>query len=96
MSSVTQSVQFKNISATTAAFPLKGGKYALLAIGAGGAGTFDFQSLAADNSTWVPPITQITAASFAQYLSIDLSPGQYRFAITTYTGVYISLTSVPY
>jgi hypothetical protein len=95
MSSVTESKQFSNISATTAAFTLKGGKYGITVKATGASGTIDLKALAVDGVTWVAAITQITGAAPAVYVTADLPPGQYRVEIGTYTGVYVAITSVP-
>jgi hypothetical protein len=92
MSSVIDGKGFSNISATTAAFALKGGKYAAVVSATFGGGNVQLQTLALDGSTWVNVGTSITAAGLSNY---DLSPGQYRLAITTATAVYASLFGVP-
>src|SRR5262245_42750613 len=49
----TESVQFKNIAATTAAFALKGGKYSLIVTATFGGGNLQLQALALDGTTWI-------------------------------------------
>ena len=88
----TESHQFSNISATTAAFGLYGGKYALTAAATWGGGNAQLQSLATDGSTWLNVGSSITANGLSTY---DLPPGQYRIAITTATAAYLALTTVP-
>jgi hypothetical protein len=90
--SATESRQFNNISATTAGFTLRGGKYALIVTATFGGGSVQLQVLAADNATWVPLGTALTAAGNQTF---DLPPATYRIAVTTATAVYASLTSVP-
>jgi hypothetical protein len=51
MSAPTESKQFSNIAATTAAFTLKGGKYVLIATATFGGGNIQLQILALDGST---------------------------------------------
>jgi hypothetical protein len=93
MSSVTESVKFSNIGAiTTAAFTLKGGKYAIVTKSTG-AGTIDLTVMAADNTTFVKTITSI--ATVTGYAVIDLPPGQYRFEVATFTANFLSVNSVP-
>lgn len=92
MSSVTESKQFSNISATTAQFTLKGGKYAVSAVATFGGGSVTLQGLAFDLTTFVTVVAAFTAAGYAV---IDLPPGQYRFTIATATAVFCSVTSVP-
>lgn len=87
-----ESKQFSNISATTAAFSLKGGKYALIASATFGGGNLQLQALAMDGSTYVNVGSSITAAGLTTY---DLPPGTYKIAVTTATAVYVSLTSIP-
>ncbi|MFO1099746.1 MAG: hypothetical protein U1E81_16135 [Xanthobacteraceae bacterium] len=87
-----ETVKFSNISATTAAFTLKGGKYAIVASATFGGGNLQLQALAADGSTYVNVGSSITAAGLTTY---DLPPGSYKIAVTTATAVYVSITSVP-
>jgi hypothetical protein len=86
---------FTTISATTAAFPLTGGKYAASATATFGGGSVKLQTLLADGSTWqsVSSVTDFTAAGFG---TVDLPPGQYRFTIATATAVFCAVTRVPY
>jgi hypothetical protein len=94
MSSVTESIKFTNISATTPAFGLKGGKYGIVAVGTWGGGTAKLQIQAGDGTTY---LSLRAATDFAAngYVATDLPVGQYRVTIATATGVYISITSVP-
>lgn len=92
MSSVlsNNSAAFSNISATTAAFTLTGGKFGVCVIGSS-FGTVTLQALAGDGSTWV---TALTAFSANGYAAVDLPPGQYRFAVSGTTGVYANVTPI--
>ncbi len=92
MSSVVDGAGFSNISATTAAFRLKGGKYAIVASATFGGGNLQLQTLANDNSTYVNVGSSITAAGLSTY---DLPPGQYKIAVATATAVYVTITGVP-
>lgn len=92
MSSVAESKQFSNISASTAAFTLKGGKYAVAVVATFGGGSVTLQGLAFDGTTFVTVLAAFTAAGFA---TVDLPPGQYRLTIATATAVFASVTSVP-
>lgn len=85
---------FSNISATTAAFTLNGGKYAASAVATFGGGSVKLQTLLQDGSTWqsVSSGTDFTVAGFS---SVDLPPGQYRFTIATATAVYCAVDRVP-
>jgi hypothetical protein len=66
-----------NISATTAAFNLKGGRYAITAMGTS-FGTLTLQIQAADESTYLTAATAISANGVAL---VDLPPGLYRWAL---------------
>jgi hypothetical protein len=74
---VSETKAFSNISATTAAFLLKGGKYFLSCI-ASTYGTVTLQTLGADGSTW---LTAATAFAANGTETADLCGGQYRFAL---------------
>ena len=84
-----ESKQFSNISATTPAFPLKGGRYGLAI--AGTITSVQLQALALDGSTFVTAGSALTSAGYA---SFDLPAGQYRLSVNA-TGLYASLTSIP-
>jgi hypothetical protein len=94
MPTATESKTFSNIGATTAAFALRGGKYAVTAVATFGGGSVKFQILGADGSTFisVSSATDFTAAGEA---TIDIPPGQYRFTVTTATAVFASVARVP-
>lgn len=85
---------FSDISASTAAFGLEGGKYAVDVLATFGGGSVKLQKLAGDGSTYlsVSSSTDFTAAGYA---TVDLPPGQYRFTIATATAVYAELERVP-
>lgn len=81
-----------NISATTDAFFLTGGKYGIAVLATFGGGNVVLQGLGPDGSTYVPMHTAITAAGVA---TVDIPPGQYRWAVTTATAVYASVARIP-
>lgn len=85
---------FQNISATTAQFPLFGGRYQVNVIATFGGGSVKLQRLAADNTTWqsVATATDFTAAGLAV---VELPAGSYRFTIATATAVYAGLDRIP-
>lgn len=85
---------FSNISASTAAFPLNGGKYAVDVVATFGGGSVKLQKLAGDGSTYVS-VASTTDFSAAGHGVADLAPGQYRFTIATATAVYVGVTRVP-
>jgi hypothetical protein len=94
MSTATEIKSFSNIAASTAAFLLKGGKYAVAVLATFGGGSVKFQTLGPDSSTFlsVSGATDFTAAGEA---TVDIPPGQYRFTIATATAVFASVASVP-
>ena len=83
---------FANISATTAAFKLGGGRYNAAAIIAGG--TAKLQTLGPDGASW---LSISTASDFAAngFATVDLAPGQYRFTLAGASGVSCSVWRVP-
>jgi hypothetical protein len=86
-----ESHQFSNISASTGAFTLLGGKYGLDVSATFGGGNVQLQMLSVDNQTWVNVGSSITTNGASTY---DLPPGQYQIAITTATAVYAALTKI--
>ncbi|WGS23376.1 MULTISPECIES: hypothetical protein [unclassified Bradyrhizobium] len=86
---------FTNISASTTAFALNGGKYGVDAVATFGGGSVKLQKLLGDGTTYqsVSTATDFTAAGYAV---IDLPPGQYRFTIATATAIYCAVTRIPY
>ena len=87
-----QSKLFSNFAADTAAFPLYGGKFQVAAIATWGGGNLVLEQLGPDNTTWLPVHTALTANGVAV---IDIPPGQFRFNITTATGIYAVVTRIP-
>jgi hypothetical protein len=85
---------FLNISATTAAFTLQGGKYAACAVATFGGGSVKLQTLLADGSTW-QSVSSATDFTTAGYGVVDLPPGQYRFTIAAATAVFCAVVRVP-
>ena len=92
MATASDGKSFSNISATTAAFSLLGGKYAAVVTATFGGGNVQVQTLSIDGSTWINVGAAITAAGVATF---DLPSGQYRLAVTTATAVFASLTRIP-
>jgi hypothetical protein len=89
MATATESKQFSNIAANTAAFALRGGNYVLT--GSGTITSIQLQVMSLDGVTWINVGTALTAAGLVAY---SLAPGSYRLAITG-TAIYAALTSVP-
>lgn len=81
-------------AATSAAFELKGGRYAFEFMGTG-TGTVDLKIVGPDGVTLLAcGLTQITAT--AGWQVIDLPPGQYKVVIATFTANYVTISRVPY
>ncbi len=72
-----ESTQFSNISATTAAFQVMGGRYGITCMGTG-FGTVTLQTLAGDGSTYLTAATAIAANGVT---IVDLPAGTYKFAL---------------
>jgi hypothetical protein len=87
----TESHQYSNISATTGAFALLGGKYEFSVAATFGGGNVQLQTLSLDGSTWINAGSSVTVNGIS---TLELAPGQYRIAITTATAVYASLTTI--
>lgn len=85
---------FQNISATTAAFELRGGKYLAQCVATFSAGNVHLQVLGPDGTTWqdVGASTNFTVAGVAV---VDLPNAQYRWTVTTATAVYVSVNRIP-
>lgn len=94
MTTAVDGFGFSNISASTAAFKLKGGAYGVTATATFGGGSVKLQRLALDGSTYVSmsSSTDFTAAGGAL---VNLPPGTYRFTIATATAVYAEVQGVP-
>jgi hypothetical protein len=83
-----------NISATPAAFNLKGGVYLLDVIATwNSTGTVTLARLGPDGSTYLTAATAISANGNSG--AIALPPGTYQLIIATATAVYASLTRIP-
>jgi hypothetical protein len=88
------SVSFSNIAATTAAFTLAGGYFMIAVVATFGGGNVELQALGPDQSTWLSLPTALKLSANGMIAGY-LPPGQYRFTITTATGVYCSAAGVP-
>src|SRR5262249_57276016 len=92
MPTASDGQSFSNISATTAAFKLGGGRYNAAAIIS--AGTAKLQALGPDGAMWL----SISAASdFGAncFATVDLAPRQDRFTLAGASGVACSVYRVP-
>lgn len=83
--------EFKNISATPAAFTLRGGQYAVTVTATWGGGSATLQRRATDGSTFV---TCLTAFNADGYATVNLPSGTYRLLIATATALYADVVSV--
>jgi hypothetical protein len=92
MATSTENVSFSNISATTASFALRGGKYAIAA-SATGAGTMGLQMQSPDGATFIAVHTAFAAVT--GFVTVDLSPGIYKFVIATFTAIFASICRIP-
>lgn len=95
MATATEANRQSNISATTSAFALRGGRYMCAASATWGGGTVKLQVLGPDDSTYLdlPTGTSFTANGTAA--ALDLPPGQYRVNVATATAVYFSVVRIP-
>lgn len=84
-------VAFANITADTAAFTLRGGRYAVEAVATWGGGSATLKRLSNDGTTYVAVLTAITAN---QFVITDLPSGTYLWAVATATGVYLEIESI--
>jgi hypothetical protein len=83
-----------NISATTAAFSLIGGKYGVDVLGTWGGGSVKLQRVAGDGTSLVSVglATDFTANGFA---TVDLPADNYKIVVATATGVYVQIRRIP-
>ena len=89
---LNRTVTFSNISATTAAFVMRGGVYGVTARSATwSAGSATLQRLAPDAATYVTCLTPFAADGYA---TVQLPPGTFRMLILTATGVYVDIVAI--
>lgn len=86
-------VSFTALSASTAAFTVLGGRYAIAVNATWGGGSATLQALMPDGTTYVTVLTAFTGDGAA---IVDLPPGTYKIAIATATAVQGFLIRVPY
>ncbi|MGJ5120964.1 hypothetical protein [Bradyrhizobium oligotrophicum] len=94
MATATDGASVSNVSASSSAFALRGGKYGVNAVATFGGGSVKLQILQADGSSYVS-VSSATDFTAAGYGTVDLPPGQYRFTIATATAVYANVTRIP-
>jgi hypothetical protein len=94
MATAVDAAGFSNISASTAAFKLKGGSYGVTANATFGGGSVKLQRLTLDGTTYVSMAStgDFTAAGGA---ILSLPPGTYRFTVATATAVYAEVQGIP-
>ena len=100
MATSTETVVFKNFSATPAKFSVLGGRYAFIAAGVWGSGTLVLNQLAADGTTYTlvadPLNSGATLNSATNFEVVDLAPGGYQIAVGgTVSGMYAALCRIP-
>lgn len=79
-------------AATSAGFPLVGGKYAIMYAGTG-AGTVDLKLVGPDGTTLIAcGVTQIVATT--GYQAVSLPPGTYKGVISGFTANYLSVVRI--
>jgi hypothetical protein len=93
MPTAVDAKSFSNISATTAAFTLKGGYYVVAAIFAGT--SIELQALGPDQQTFLSLPTPARLMASGMISAAYLPPGQYRFTLTGVTGADCSVAGVP-
>lgn len=83
---------FSNISATPAAFKLRGGNYGITVhADTWGGGSVTLQRLCPKAATYV---TVVTAFAADGYASANLPSGTYQLTIATSTGIYADVVSI--
>lgn len=85
-----ETFSFNNISASTAAFVLRGGNYGLTCHATWGGGNVALQRLSPDGSSYVTVITALTADGYG---NANLPSGSYRLQVTTATAVYCDVVA---
>lgn len=94
MSRALETVKYTGLSGTQngAVFGLNGGVYQVTAIATWGGGNVELFQLGADQSTWLSVTDPITENGGD---TIYLPPGNFRWSITTATGVTLCVSRVP-
>lgn len=86
-----ENIAFSNISASTAAFKLRGGNYGVTAKATWGGGSVTLQRLSTDGVTYV---TVMTAFAADGYASANLPSGTYKLTVVTSTAIYVDVVSI--
>lgn len=85
-----ENIAFKNISATPAAFTLRGGNYGVTVHATWGGGSVTLERLSPDGSTYVSTGIAFTADG---YQNVNLPSGTYELVVATATAIYIDVVS---
>jgi len=80
-----------NISATTAALVLTGGRYGIDYVASWLGGSVTLQKLAGDHVTWV---TAATAWLANGYAVVDIPGGTYRLLVVSSSSIYVTITRI--
>jgi hypothetical protein len=83
-----------NISATTAAFTLAGGKHGVDAIATWGGGSVKLQRVAGNGSS-LASVSSATDFSANGFATVDLPAGSYKLVVDTATGAYVQVRRIP-
>jgi hypothetical protein len=85
--------EFSNITANTADFTLRGGRYGIDVVANFGGGSVKLQKKSKDGATYVSVSTGTDFAA-AGYAAVDLPSGTYRLTIATAIAVFASVASI--
>lgn len=82
-------------TASQAVFTLRGGKYAISAVGTSSGNTIGLGYLGPDSATFLPVGSATTFAADAVAV-VDLAPGQYKFVVAgTITAGFAQVVRIP-
>lgn len=93
MFEVAETHTYSDISASTAAFTLRGGAYGVTVKATWGGGSVKLQRLAADGSTYVS-VSSDTDFSADGFAVVNLPWGTYRLTVATATAIYADVTAI--
>lgn len=85
---------FSNISASTAAFTLRGGNYAIQVTATWGGGSVKLQRLSLDGTTYTSVSTTSTDFTADGFATVNLPNGTYKLIIATASAIYAEIVSV--
>jgi hypothetical protein len=90
MFDTVENVVFRNISATTAPFVLRGGNYGVTVHATWGGGSVTLQRLSPDGVTYV---TVMTAFAADGYANANLPSGTYQLLVATATAINVDVVA---